>query len=353
MTHVRAAAALVALGAWAACAGVARAHPMQFGLLSFTERTPGVFDVRLRFSGSAGATDQGSVLLPPQCAPEGPRRRAPFQDGVEETFRVDCGPEGLAGEVGAGGLARATAQVLLRVERLDAPAEQHVLDERAPTVVLGAASRARSGGAAREAAGGAASDVQPLSTTFPAYFVLGVEHIAFGFDHLLFVLGLVLLVVRVRPLVATVTAFTIGHSITLALASLGVLHVPAAPVEACIALSILLLAVELARPDEPPTLTRTRPWLVAGAFGLLHGLGFAGALADVGLPEGDVLSALFAFNVGVEAGQLAFVLVILAARRAFGGVTRVEPARFRWIVPYFVGSLAAYWVFDRVASFGG
>lgn len=339
MTRRGSAAALLALGAWAVSAGVAHAHPMQFGLLTFTERAPGVFDVHLRFSGSERATEQGAVALPAHCALHGTRRRAPFQDGVDETFRVDCGPQGLAGQVGVEGLSDTDAQVLLRVERLTAPPEQHVLDESTPSVALA--------GAAGHGAGG----VPTLSATFPSYFVLGVEHIAFGFDHLLFVLGLVLLVVHVRPLVATITAFTVGHSITLALASLGVVAIPTAPVEACIALSILLLAVELAHRERPATLTRTRPWLVAGAFGLLHGLGFAGALAEVGLPERHVPLALFAFNAGVEAGQLAFVLVVLALRRIANGLVRTEPVR--WTVVYAIGSLAAYWVLERVASFGG
>src|SRR5262249_12390020 len=140
----------------------------------------------------------------------------------------------------------------------------------------------------------------------------GIEHILFGFDHLLFVLALILIVRNTRLLLLTVTAFTVAHSITLSLATLGVVHVPRPPVEACIALSILLLASEIVRSQRSqPSLTARWPWAVAFSFGLLHGLGFASALIDVGLPQGEVPLALFAFNLGVEAGQLAFIAAVV------------------------------------------
>ena len=143
---------------------------------------------------------------------------------------------------------------------------------------------------------------------------LGVEHILTGVDHLLFVLCLILLVPDIRKLLLTVTAFTIAHSITLAAASLGFVNVPTAPVEATIALSIVFLASELLRdPHQRSDITQTYPWLVAFSFGLLHGLGFAGALAEIGLPHGQIPLALFSFNVGVELGQLAFIAAVLSA----------------------------------------
>jgi hydrogenase/urease accessory protein HupE len=145
-----------------------------------------------------------------------------------------------------------------------------------------------------------------------AYLSHGIEHILFGFDHLLFVLGLILIVRNTRMLLLTVTGFTVAHSITLSLATLGILHVPGPPVEACIALSILLLASEILRRQRgEPSLTTTWPWAIAFLFGLLHGLGFASALIDIGLPQGDVPIALLAFNIGVEVGQLAFIAAVL------------------------------------------
>jgi hydrogenase/urease accessory protein HupE len=184
-----------------------------------------------------------------------------------------------------------------------------------------------------------------------AYVGLGVEHILFGVDHLLFVLCLLLLVKSLRQLFATITAFTLAHSITLAAATLGFIHVPTAPVEATIALSIVFLASELVRGEGGcGAVTRSYPWLVAFSFGLLHGLGFAGALAEVGLPQGEIPLALFAFNVGVELGQLAFVTTVLTLAR----LVRLMPLRFPTWGPgaagYAIGSVAAFWVMARLAA---
>jgi hypothetical protein len=184
-----------------------------------------------------------------------------------------------------------------------------------------------------------------------AYVGLGVEHILFGIDHLLFVLCLILLVGRLRQLVTTITAFTLAHSITLAAATLGLIRVPTAPVEATIALSIVFLASELVRDEgRRAVVARYYPWLVAFSFGLLHGLGFAGALAEAGLPQGEIPLTLFAFNVGVELGQLAFVTVVLTLVR----LVRLLPLRLppwgQGVAGYAIGSLAAFWVFARLAA---
>ena len=184
-----------------------------------------------------------------------------------------------------------------------------------------------------------------------AYVGLGVEHILFGIDHLLFVLCLLLLVRSLRQLLATITAFTLAHSITLAAATLGFIHVPTAPVEATIALSIVFLASELVRGEAGRgAVTRSYPWLVAFSFGLLHGLGFAGALAEVGLPQGEIPLALFAFNVGVELGQLAFVTAVLTLARLVRLVPLRLPAWGPGAAGYAIGSVAAFWVFARLAA---
>ena len=181
---------------------------------------------------------------------------------------------------------------------------------------------------------------------------LGVGHILGGLDHLLFVFGLVLLVGSGRTLLATVTSFTLGHSLTLSLAVLGFVHFPTRAAELAIAASILVLAVELTRePGAKPTWLRRTPWGMACLFGLLHGFGFAGALAEVGLPAGEIPAALLAFNLGIEFGQLAFVLAVLLARRALRPALARAPGALARIPAYAIGSLAAYWCFQRAVPF--
>ena len=210
--------------------------------------------------------------------------------------------------------------------------------------------------------------VMPLSPSFvvsaspgplevvKTYTLLGVEHILTGFDHLLFVLALVLLVGRVKALLQTVTAFTLAHSITLALATLGVVHVPGSLVEATIALSIVFVALEILQQRRGREgLTSRAPWVVAFSFGLLHGLGFAGALAQIGLPQNAIPLALLFFNVGVEIGQVMFIIAVLAvmrlARLALGGRIDLSPAP--QVAAYAIGGLSTFWVFERVANFWG
>lgn len=182
------------------------------------------------------------------------------------------------------------------------------------------------------------------------YAVEGLRHILFGADHLLFVLGLLLIVGNRWMLVKTITAFTVAHSITLAIATLGYAQVPALPLNAVIALSILFLGPEIVRVRRGETsFTIRHPWVVAFAFGLLHGFGFATALTSAGLPRQDLPLALLSFNVGVELGQLAFVALVLAIERSF----RVLEVRWpRWVeaLPgYLVGTLGAFWTIQRVA----
>lgn len=184
------------------------------------------------------------------------------------------------------------------------------------------------------------------------YLKLGVEHILLGIDHLLFVLALLLITRGTWRLVKTVTAFTVAHSITLALAALGFVHVPQAPVEAVIALSIVFVATEIlrARAGHEGIATRA-PWIVAFTFGLLHGFGFAGALAEIGLPEGHIPLALLFFNVGVEFGQLLFIAAVLSAMAAFRRIRLRFPRWTELVPPYAIGSVAMFWVIQRIAAF--
>lgn len=184
------------------------------------------------------------------------------------------------------------------------------------------------------------------------YLTLGIEHILTGIDHLLFVLALLLLTTGTWQLVKTVTAFTVAHSITLGVATLGVVHVPSRPVEAVIALSIVFVAAEIVQARRGRAgLAVQMPWIVAFIFGLLHGFGFAGALSEVGLPEGHIPVALLFFNLGVEVGQLLFIAAVLTL---VTGARRIPMAWPRWaglVPPYAIGSLAMFWVIQRVAAF--
>ncbi len=184
------------------------------------------------------------------------------------------------------------------------------------------------------------------------YLLLGIEHILIGIDHLLFVLGLLLLVKGIKVLIQTVTAFTLAHSTTLALAALDLVHIPQAPVEAVIALSIVFLAREYLMIEKgKKSFTAQHPWLVAFIFGLLHGFGFSAALQEIGLPQKEIPMALFSFNVGVEIGQLIFIAAILSLIYAIKRLSLQLPLWSRKIVPYVMGGVAAFWLIERVMRF--
>jgi hydrogenase/urease accessory protein HupE len=249
-----------------------------------------------------------------------------------QTWRVRA-INGLADkEVQVVGLENTLSDALLRAEFADGRSFVQRLTPASPRVIVPAAPTS--------------------SQVAVTYLKLGVEHILLGFDHLLFVLGLMLLTADLRRLIAAVTAFTAAHSITLALAALGFVHVPGAPVEATIALSLAFVAAEIIRDRHGQAgLAARAPWLVAFAFGLLHGFGFAGALSEIGMPAGHIPAALLFFNVGVEVGQLLFVAAVMAAWK---GVVAARLPLPRWAAlapPYLIGSLAMFWVFQRVSVF--
>lgn len=189
------------------------------------------------------------------------------------------------------------------------------------------------------------------TTAAKRYTLLGIGHILEGYDHLLFVFALLLIVSSSWLLVKTITAFTVAHSITLALATLGFVIFPSRPVEAAIALSIVFLAMEILHQRSGRVgLTHKAPWIVAFGFGLLHGFGFAGALSDIGLPQTEIPIALLFFNIGVELGQLLFVLVIVMLRYA---LSRTSLLQFKWagVLPaYAIGTVAMFWLFERMAA---
>jgi hydrogenase/urease accessory protein HupE len=230
------------------------------------------------------------------------------------------------------GLAGTSTDTLLLVNFIDGTSVTRVLKPADPSWTI------------------AHGDSGASSISVAGFFRMGVEHILFGIDHLLFVLLLLLIVEKRWLLVKTVTAFTVAHTITLSMAVLGYVHIPAAPVEATIALSILFLASELAHHQRGTEgLTYRAPWIVAASFGLLHGFGFAGTLASIGLPRADIPRALFFFNLGVEAGQLAFILVMLVVIRVTRQLRIPWPAWSAQIPAYAIGSVASLWFLQRCA----
>ncbi|HEU4689665.1 MAG TPA: HupE/UreJ family protein [Vicinamibacterales bacterium] len=261
-----------------------------------------------------------------------PPRSIFIDDAFVERWTVRR-PGGLArGRVSIEGLPGGITDVLARVERSDGTTQVARLLPAEPSFVVEAPA---------VAAGVAWT-----------YTVLGVEHILAGIDHLLYILAMLFLVKGWKRIVATLSAFTATHSVTLTAAALGWVHVPQPPVEACIALSIVFVAREVVETRRGrPGLTARWPWVVAFTFGLMHGFGFAGALAEVGLPTRAIPVALLFFNVGVEIGQLLFVAAALAAMAT---ATRVASRWPRWVeaVPsYVIGAIAMFWVVERVTAF--
>ncbi|MBL0726238.1 HupE/UreJ family protein [Piscinibacter sp. HJYY11] len=248
---------------------------------------------------------------------------------AEETV-LRCGAESLQGRLGVEGVGRRFSAVLVKVYWLDGQMRVHTLTQAQPSVQLF----------------GAADDRRGVGEVVWAYLVLGVEHILMGFDHLLFVLGLLFLVGFERRLVWTITAFTLAHSVTLASSSLGWLVLNSAPVEATIALSIMLVAGEALNKEQ--TLSRRWPAMVAFLFGLVHGLGFAGALQEIGLPEQHLAAALVTFNAGVELGQLLVVLVACVLWKLLARWPSVQ--RGRPALLYSMGAVAAYWSIGRIVA---
>lgn len=245
-----------------------------------------------------------------------------FPQHCKHTDRTLQCEHALTGVIAFTGLHDPTMQIIVSLHRASGDVQEHLVLGAAPAVTLGARSEGTL-----------------------VWLRVGVEHIMFGPDHLAFVIGLVLVLrrARLRRIVATLTAFTIAHSVTLALAVLDVVQLPRGPVEACIALSVVLVAREALSGRD--TLLVRAPWLVAALFGFVHGLGFAGALTELGIPRGAIASTLLAFNVGIELGQVAVVAVALVH-------ARVVPARVRApgrvVVATTLGACGAWWLIDRV-----
>jgi hypothetical protein len=323
------------LGVWAHGPG-AQAHESRPAYLEINETAPGRYEVLWRTPLNAGMRLPVALNFPDETRNITEPSLKEFSGMLLERRLIDAGKGGLAGKrIEFVGLQATITDVLARVQMLDGTHATTLVHPSRPWVEIATS--------------------QGVLAVASAYFLHGIDHILFGTDHLLFVLGLMLMVHDRGMLLKTITAFTVAHSLTLAAATLGYVHVPAPPLNAGIALSIMFVGVEVLRSWRGETsLTLRQPWLVAFAFGLVHGLGFANGLVSLGLPQGDIPLALLLFNVGVEAGQLLFVGATLLLVRSFRQLEIRWPQPVHMMPAYIVGALGAFWTVDRiVAMIGG
>lgn len=324
-----------------ACAAIAfgapnhaRAHPLAPSVLSFEHRADGTVTMGWRAPVKRPSGQSLRPRIPEGCEQLGPATVEKNEDetAIIETTEIRCDPPDMLGAViRVDGFEDSSVTVVVRIARPGVDAHHAILDRGTPELTV-------------------VAQVDE-SHSFFEYLMLGVGHLLSGWDHLTFVLGLLVLFGWHRRLVAAVTAFTVGHSLTLALSVLGIVSLPAALVEASIALTIVVLALEIQSGTHGPVWKH--PWTLPGALGLLHGLGFASVLFDAGLPAEEIPLALLGFNLGLELAQLA---VIAAAWLSFKAVRSALPSIWRssrTIPAYFIGSLAAFWFIERMfAAFG-
>lgn len=327
MQRLRAAmAGLLGLLMLLGMAGGVAAHEVRPAFLEIVETSPGGFQVTWKQPVLADRRLAIEVVLPEACERQGPVRPEVTGGALIERWTVSCSLR--AGRVAIDGLAATLTDALVRISYLDGDVLSRLLRPADPALDL-SATTALAGG----------------------YFVLGVEHLLFGIDHILFVVGLVLFIRAPWPLVKAVTAFTVAHSITLTLSVLDLVTLQPRPVEAVIALSILFLARELMMPEQRQSpLTRSAPWLMAFAFGLLHGFGFAGALSDIGLPRDQLAWSLLLFNLGIEAGQLLVIAVLLSLLWLLRRVVAAPLPLLERAFTLTMGCAAGFWTIDRVVA---
>jgi hydrogenase/urease accessory protein HupE len=306
----------------------ARAHELRPGYLEVRQTGPETFTMLWKVPARDDLRLGLHLRLPDNCTPKSEPLRVQTADASTERTTLTC-PHDLEGRrIAIDGLTATLTDVLVRLVRMDGSVQSVRLTPSAPSLVVAAVP----------------SRFQAAAT----YLRLGVEHILMGVDHLLFVLGLLLIVPHRGMLLKTITAFTVAHSLTLAVATLGYARAPLLPLNAAIALSILFLGPETVRARRGDTsLTLRHPWVVAFAFGLLHGFGFASGLTSMGLPRAEIPVALLLFNLGVEAGQMLFVWLIVLLARAFRTLDIRWPRWVEAVPAYTVGTLGAYWTMQR------
>ncbi len=320
-------------------APVVFAHEVRPAYLELRQTGPEAYDTLWKVPGQGDLRLGLYVELPATCTNVTEPRGTAANSAYTERWTVKCAG-GLSGDtIHIAGLSATAVDVLVRLERLDGTTQVTRLTPSSPSFVVAAAANAV--GVAR------------------TYTVLGIEHILSGIDHLLFVLALIIITQGGWKLVKTVTAFTVSHSITLTLATLGYVHIPQRPVEAVIALSIVFVVAEILRGRQGHVgITARAPWIVALIFGLMHGLGFASGLKDAGLPDGHIPTALLFFSIGVEAGHFLFIGFVLALTavmlRAASRLTPINQQRsaiLQLVPPYAIGTVAMFWVIQRIAAF--
>jgi len=312
---------------------VAVADEFRPALLEITESEPGWYAVLWKVPLQNGRALDMSPKFPDHMDQMGPSSTRIIQGASIEQSTWTSESGSLVGQtIEIDGLSALPIDVIVQIDMADGSEHSAILRPASPSYVV--------------------PERATRWTVAGSYWKIGTIHILEGYDHLLFVLALLLIIPNLWMLFKTITAFTIAHSVSLALATLGIVDMPGAPTEAVIALSILFLAGEIVHSREGNvTFTEQYPWVVALAFGLVHGLGFAGALAQVGLPQQEIPLALLMFNVGVETGQILFVGVVLALIALFNHLPVAWPASSWRLMPYTIGSIAAFWTLQRVGSF--
>jgi hydrogenase/urease accessory protein HupE len=317
---------MMTLVALAGFATPALAHEVKPALLEARASAADQFNILWKQPVTDGRRLKLTPVLPEDCRETGSRRIEADPQYIIQRWQVACALD--SGAISIDGLDRSLTDVFARIIAADGSIRTRLIrpDDRAWDLAE-------------------AEQAQTIE-----YLWIGVEHMVFGLDHLLFVTGLALLVAW-RQLIWVITSFTIAHSITLALTALGWVSLPGTPVEILIAMSIVLLAVEIMRKRRgQPSLAARRPWLVAFAIGLVHGLGFAGALAEIGLPPGEELWALLLFNLGLELGQIAFVLALLGGLWLIARISMTAQDKGRLALTYAIGSIGCFWVIQRVLA---
>ena len=302
-------------------------------LLEITESEPGRYAVLWKVPLQNGQTLDLSPTFPPHIKQMGPASARVVQgDSIEQSTWTSETGSLVGGTIEIAGLSALPIDVIVQIDMANGEEHSAILRPATPSYVV--------------------PERTTKWTVATSYWKIGTIHILEGYDHLLFVLALLLIIPNLWMLFKTITAFTLAHSVSLALATLGVVNMPGAPTEAVISLSILFLAVEIVHSRQGQvTFTEQYPWVVALAFGLVHGLGFAGALAEVGLPQREIPLALLMFNVGVETGQILFVCAVLAVIAVVKRIPVSWPAEGWRLMPYAIGCTAAFWTVQRISSF--
>jgi len=324
--------AILAFGALLA-ASASYADEFRPALLEITESEPGWYSVLWKVPLQNGRALDMSPVFPEHIQQMGPASARVVQGAnIEQSTWTSESGSLVGSTIEIDGLSALPIDVIVQIDMADGSEHSAILRPASPSYVV--------------------PEKATKWTVAASYWKIGTIHILEGYDHLLFVLALLIIIPNLWMLFKTITAFTLAHSVSLALATLGVVNMPGAPTEAVIALSILFLAVEIVHARQGrEVFTAKYPWVVALAFGLVHGLGFAGALAEVGLPENEIPLALLMFNVGVETGQILFVCAVVLAMALVRRIPVNWPTESWRLLPYAIGCTAAFWTVQRVGSF--